>query len=440
MTIPVRLGEGQLICPTLLQLVVHGLPSRLCRQGLGQTILRCAGYSETECRVEGEFLGDLPARFSGGHAATQVGNSDACLIFITAPAADRRLARLPRYFSVGQEKVYISKPGQLRKPSRGQPPQQPPAPPPSAGPRPIRVRQRAAAAARSSQAPPQPPTSGTQRSHQLQALETHISRSRTPGTDRRGLGSAAARAAAAAPAAAAFVAATDSQPAVPMDCQPPIGADVLPAIGHATAMDIDASVAPCVPTAMDCDPPPPPPPQPRPQQQPQPSSDQRERKQFERDMAGVSMDMVDACFEWLTVHTHYGVSDIRAAFRRLFDAEPDCLLGSPSEAAVQGRLTSILQRLDSSHAAHVDDRAPGPPPRPRSSPHMRQRRRCDFPPGYEVQAAQMAVAQAMQDLAPIRRSQRSRLPPREWWQTSSVDTCSDTRTGPSTAGRRPARP
>ena len=54
MTLPVRLGRGSSFCPTLLQLVVHGLPARLCRQGLGHTILRCAGYSETECRVEGD--------------------------------------------------------------------------------------------------------------------------------------------------------------------------------------------------------------------------------------------------------------------------------------------------------------------------------------------------------------------------------------------------
>jgi hypothetical protein len=110
--IPVRLGPGQLINPHLVHVVVHGLRAGLCREGLRQVLLDLAGCSTTEYGVEGEFLGDLPSRIAACPAAIQVGNSDACLLFIRAPAADRRLSRLPRYFTVGQDRVPISRPGQ----------------------------------------------------------------------------------------------------------------------------------------------------------------------------------------------------------------------------------------------------------------------------------------------------------------------------------------
>jgi hypothetical protein len=89
--IPVRLGPGQVINPHLVHAVGYGLPARLCREGLGQVLLDSAGFSTTESSVEGEFLGDLPSRIAACPAAIQVGNSDACLLFIRASAADRRL-------------------------------------------------------------------------------------------------------------------------------------------------------------------------------------------------------------------------------------------------------------------------------------------------------------------------------------------------------------
>ena len=461
MTIPVRLGEGHLISPHLTRLVVHGLPARLCREGLGDSLLRCAGYSPAHYTVEGEFLGDLPARFSGCHAAARVGNSDACLIFIRAPAADRRLARLPRYFSLGEERIFISRPAHLRQPSSMQPsPTPPPPPPPTSGPRPIRVRQRAAAVARSIRSQPQPVPVQPD-SCQLQDLETHLSHSRTPGMDRRGLGSDGHRAAPGAPAVAAFVPGSDSQPPVPMDCQPPIGAEVVPAIACATAMDIDARVpqtSASMSAMMECDT--------QPAPQPQPPSHVQELRQFEIDMAGVSMGMVDACFEWLTIHTHFRVTDIRAAFRQLYAAQPGYLRGGPLEADVQDRLISILRHFDDPHDTHMDDPDPvpgfDPDPDPVSGPdpvpylpdlpaartslgpsslsRPRQHRRCDTPPGFELQAAQMAAARALTGIPLVRRSARSHSQPREWWRSSPDDSRSDTRMGPSAASRRPARP
>ncbi len=48
MTIAVKLGMGPLISPQFVRLVVHGLPARLCREGMGQTILTAAGFSTAE--------------------------------------------------------------------------------------------------------------------------------------------------------------------------------------------------------------------------------------------------------------------------------------------------------------------------------------------------------------------------------------------------------
>jgi hypothetical protein len=43
--IPVRLGPWQVINPHLVHVVFHGLPARLCREGLGQVLLDSARYS-----------------------------------------------------------------------------------------------------------------------------------------------------------------------------------------------------------------------------------------------------------------------------------------------------------------------------------------------------------------------------------------------------------
>ncbi len=69
-----------------------------------------------------------------------------------------------------------------------------------------------------------------------------------------------------------------------------------------------------------------------------PSRTLDERQHFQRDMPGVAMDLVDVYFQLLSVHTHYSVPAIRAAFRHLHTAEPAYLRGSPSEAAVRARL------------------------------------------------------------------------------------------------------
>jgi hypothetical protein len=163
--IPVRLGPGQVINPhcgsiILVHVMVRGLPAGPCREGLGRVLLDSAGCSTTEYSVDGEFLGDLPSRIAACPAAIQVSNSDACLLFIRAPAADRRLSRLPRYFTFGQERVHISRPGQPRQPSsHGLQPQDPIHQPEDPthhledrrGHQAIRLRHRAAAATRAAQ-------------------------------------------------------------------------------------------------------------------------------------------------------------------------------------------------------------------------------------------------------------------------------------------------
>ena len=419
MSIPVRLGAGQIISPHLVQLVLHGLPARLCRQGMGQTLLTAAGYPPQEYSVAGEFLGDLPARFSGCHAAAGVGNSDACLVYIAAPAADRRLTQLPRYFFVGTEKVFISRPGQLKQPPAGLSSQQPssqPAPstsPSASGPRLIRVRQRTSAAARTSQSLASQPGST-----QLQALEAHVRNSRTPGADRSGLGRTFASQQ--APVVPAFVPAVDTQPPVPMDCQPPASAEVLDPIAQPTAMDLDAAQQPPSPSSspMDCD-----------TQELQPSSQHSQASDtLERQLLGVSMDMVDACFEWLSVHTHYSVPAIRAAFLHLYAAEPSFLRGSPSEAAVQHRLVQLLEEQS--------DGGPSQPATHCRRPHPAPR----IPPGFELQAAQMAAAAALAGLAAPRRSARSRRQPGDWWASQQTAKTTQHSRGPSSEGRRPCHP
>lgn len=455
MSIPVRLGVGQIISPHLVQLVVHGLPARLCRQGMGQAILTAAGYSSQECSVAGEFLGDLPARFSGCSAAGEVGNSDACLIYVKATAADRRLAQMPRYFRVGQEQVYISKPGQLKQPPPTQPSQQPhsqpatTALPPVAGPRAIRVRQRTAAAARTSH------SFATQLcSSQLQALETHVRNSRTPGADRRGLGSA--EPSQQPHTIGPFVPAVDTQPPVPMDCQPPSSAEVLPPVTQATAMDVDAAPQPPSPSpsAMDCD------------TQDSQLPCHQAASSLETQLAGVSMDLIDTCFEWLSVHTHHSVPAIRAAVLHLYAAAPTFLRGSPSEAAVCKRLQAILDQQDGDCGSHrggpqpatpapVPTQGPDPAPVPAPAPRPSQLRRTSHstparparpahrpqvPPGFELQAAQMAAAMALNGLTAPRRSTRSRTQPRAWWTSPQQHGIHSHSRGPSAMGRRPCQP
>ncbi|BDA48800.1 hypothetical protein COCOBI_12-4820 [Coccomyxa sp. Obi] len=123
---------------------------------------------------------------------------------------------------------------------------------PRSGPRPIRQRQRAAKAlsrgacdAATSSSPPA--------STQLHELEARVRSSRTPGSDRTGLGCTAATRT--RPQGPSFHAARDTQPAIPMDCYPPPGAQVLSPLAHRPAdMDVDfPPPAPPPDSPMECD-------------------------------------------------------------------------------------------------------------------------------------------------------------------------------------------
>ncbi len=116
-----------------------------------------------------------------------------------------------------------------------------------------------------------------------------------------------------------------------MDCQPPAGTELWLASGHASAMDIDTHQpqSSSLPSPMNCD-----------ALIPRPPRTLHERQHFQRGMAGIALDLVDARFEWLSVYMHYSVPAILAAFKHT--AEPVYLRGSPSEATVRARLKFLL--------------------------------------------------------------------------------------------------
>lgn len=257
-SVPLRMGPRRLHCVHTC-IIVHALPAEFRSEGLGAALLACAGYAAPQVAVRGEFVGDLPSGLAACGFAPGVGHGSACLIYVQTPEADRRLDRLPRHFTVDGRKVSISRPHSMRQWSSGPaaiavPPgecervqapaaQQPAAPP---GPRAIRRRQRetlrrlraeSAAAHGASSA-------------QLQHLQAAIRESRAPGSDRRGLGCPPGGP---AHAPAGFIPAADTPLAAPMDCQPPARAEVLPAVGRATGMDVDAAPRLPAPTHMEWD-------------------------------------------------------------------------------------------------------------------------------------------------------------------------------------------
>ena len=122
-----------------------------------------------------------------------------------------------------------------------------------------------------------------------------LGNSRTPGADRIGLGSA--EPSQQSHTIGPFVPAVDTQPPVLMDCQPPSSAEVLPPVTQAMAMDIDAAPQPPLPSpsAMECD------------TQDSQLPCHQAASSLETQLAGVSMDLIDTCFEWLSVHTHHSV-------------------------------------------------------------------------------------------------------------------------------------
>jgi hypothetical protein len=242
-----------------------------------------------------------------------------------------------------------------------------------------------------------------------------------------------------------------------MDCEPPAGAKLRPAMGHASAMNIDTHQPQrsSLPTTMDCDVLSPPPP-----------CTLDERQHFQRHIAVVAMDHVEACFEWLSVHTHYSVPANRAAFRHLYTAGAS-LRGSPSETAVRYQLKCLLHVSDANPLDDPGSRpGPGPdprcpfplpgprpsqPPRPRqppqpqppsqpppSPPKTRTTRRSSIPHGFEAEAVRMAAATALPG-PPARRLTRATTQPTEWWRSTPPHSNSDTSLGPPVTSRRPDR-
>ncbi|BDA46016.1 hypothetical protein COCOBI_08-1080 [Coccomyxa sp. Obi] len=188
-------------------------------------IERFPGCERDTYVLRGEFLGDLSSDLAAG--SPLVGNGKACLAYIQTPDDDRHLSRLPKYFYIdGDIRINITRPGSMRQPSLPasfQAELSTPQSVPRSGPRPIRQRQRAAKAL-SRGACDAAPSSSPPASTQLQELEARVRSSRTPGTDRTGLGCTAATRT--SPQGPSFHAARDTQPATPMDCYPPPGAQV----------------------------------------------------------------------------------------------------------------------------------------------------------------------------------------------------------------------
>ena len=352
-------------------------------------------------------MGDLPAHVASQQPAARVGNADACLISLRPPQADQRLSRLPRSFMVGEDRVWISRPGQRGlMPSQGQSASalsgavsisRQPRCDTNEGSRPIRTRQRAQRAARgaaqlpehaASRSAAQPgavgraaasplPTASRSaaqsaaaahlssapqpRSAALQDLETAVARIRHGPSDRRGLGFGPT-APAAAPHRAAFVAALAPTPPEDMDCTPPVAAMVLPAREQATDMDIDASQIPATP--------------------PSPQPMQIERPQ-------VAPDVRDELMEWMDSHTALSMQQRRAAMAQVHAHMPDLLLVQPTPQPVYAALCDIdaaeTQRQISGKSRPIRQR--------RSSPAILH--------GFELQAAHAAVARAT---AGLRRS------------------------------------
>ena len=370
--IPVQLGPGVVLCPDDCMITVRGTPPQYLRRGIGGILLSSAGYSVGDADstnpgaavVLGEYLGDLPNELI--QAGVTVGSTDASIIYVRPPAGDSTLSRIPRTFLVDDIEVLVTRPHRLQPPPTLSPPSQPSVP---AAPRPIRDRQRQARAARRSAVAHVAPHIGD--SPQLQCIDMLQQSGRT--SHRRGVGSTAS---AGNCRGASFTPATDTQPAVPMVTEPAQGPEILPAVGTATAMEVDASQPPSQPqraepmlvdsdtASIGEDPPmqrphtrsrarlqpysaqriatdrpalplplplPPPPPPPLDEAEPMQTEPATASRIVSADVPGLPSDMLESCCIWLSGHYDTGqfpMSDFIAAIAFAHSADPACMCDS----------------------------------------------------------------------------------------------------------------
>ncbi|BDA50097.1 hypothetical protein COCOBI_15-2250 [Coccomyxa sp. Obi] len=382
--VPVQLTAGRLHCQHTC-VIIHGLPYEYSTEGLTQTLLDCAGRERDTYVLRGEFLGDLSLDLAAG--SPLVGSGKACLAYIQTPDDDRHLSRLPKYFYIdGDIRINVTRPGHLRQPSQPASFQVEQAAPQLAartGPRPIRQRQRAAKAlSRGACGAALSPAST-----QLQELEARVRSSRAPGSARTSLGcTAATRPRSQGPS---FHAARDTQPAIPMDCHPPAGAQVLSPLAH-RPVDMDVDVEPPLPhSPMDCDPagaaagtmPPgssvqtashPPadvamdcdcPPLEH-TATPAPGVTQHgTSSQPPLELSGVPSTRIEECLSWLAGHTDFDSAQATAAIRALYDRMP--LLFQAGDSARERTLIheGLCHVLRSTHGADsLPQDAYGSPP------------------------------------------------------------------------------
>ena len=499
--VPVQLSAGRLHCQHTC-ILLHGLPYEYCTEGLTQILLDCAGCPRDTYTVRGEFFGDLAGELAAG--SHLVGNGSACLAYIQTPDDDRHLGRLPKHFIIdGDTRINITRPGQMRQPCQPTSLQadlsasQPAA---RAGPRPIRQRQRAAAQARSRGAHDAQPAPLSGGSPQLQDLEARVHASQVPGSGHSGLGhsgivpTAVSRRSQRGPR---FQPARDTQPAAPMDCTPPIGAEVLPPLSQApVAMEVEVPPPPSPPVSdspmecaspsgrvgrrssrrrvgdtaptsdMDCDEPaattdsasqPP-------SLDTGPGTGQPHASSLQPlELSGVPSTRIEECLAWLASHTHFAPAQTTAALRSLYDQQPLMLQsGGDTFAACEARHDSLCEILRTIHGADslpqdsygqspltavdmaaADEGAAAP---------SRQRNRPAIPPGFEPRvtasiAAQHAAQVALTGLSAVRRSARIRQPAGKWWthQPPQEQVHRNRITGTRTyreglPGRRPSQP
>ena len=450
---PVQLTAGRAHCQHSC-IIIHGLPYEYCTEGLTQTLLDCAGCPRETYVLRGEFLGDLGGDLAAG--SHHVGSGKACLAYIQTPDDDRHLSRLPkRFFIDGDTRINISRPGQMRQASQTasfQVEQSAPQPARRTGPRPIRQRHRAAQARMRDTREPQ--MSQQSPSPQLQQLEARVQAGRAPGTDRSGLGlSAATRPTRIGPR---FQPARDTQPAAPMDCTPPIGAQVVPATSQTqAAMEIDAQpdaarspaampmewetpacaapqrsprrrIAPARDAAspMDCD-------LPQTSMPARSAPTQGDTVQVPPssapplELSGVPSERIEDCLEWLAAHTHFSTADRVAAIRQLHRDAPLALVSGGDSPAVRDQryrlLCDMLRRTHGADSLPEDSYGTAAliPVIPAAA-FGRQQSRPAIPPGFEpraaaTRAARQAAQTALAGLAAPRRSGRIRQQPTKWW-------------------------
>ena len=82
----------------VVQVTFYGLPYEYLREGLTQTVLSAAGYGPGRCRIQAEFLGDLPREQGGGSG---LANCDVVVALVWPPDGDPQLRDLPRHLDMG---------------------------------------------------------------------------------------------------------------------------------------------------------------------------------------------------------------------------------------------------------------------------------------------------------------------------------------------------